>query len=137
MSLTNVLIGLITKYRRELLNFCRMSEADIFSIWYKEGDIVEELDTMVYTYNSPTYQKMVFKFRSFDGEPALFYASCDDYDKYILLKWFGMYRQEVQQIMDFFVWLTCHRSTPGVIKCFIGAQSDEQQNFINLYEAEN
>jgi hypothetical protein len=139
---TNIIsTGLVAKYRRELLNFCQLSDTDIFNIWCKEGDVIDDLNSLVYMHNSPTYQKMVFKFRSLDNQPVNFYASCGNGNKHMLLKWFGMHKQEAHQLMDYFVWLSTHCSPQtkftrkdNVIKYFIDMPPFEQQNFINMYQ---
>lgn len=66
-----------------------ITEIDIMNIWIKPGEPTD-ISNLVYDYDIPLYQKMIFRFRNGFKSPAFLYNGIDPNNQNILLKYFGL-----------------------------------------------
>ena len=101
----------INTYKDKLIRLSNITEVNIMNIWFTRNDLRDEdLGKLVYYYDAPVYQKMIWRFRNSEKSPAFLYNGCDPCNKEKLLKWFGLSNFELNnrfgnRLMEFFVWL--------------------------------
>jgi hypothetical protein len=85
----------IANSRKILEQFRGFNELDIQKIWRRTGQpelSIDELAGLKYDYDIPLYQKMIFRYRQGKSRFSLLYSGIDDFNKTILLQYFGIYR---------------------------------------------
>lgn len=100
-------LNTINKYKNNLFNFSNLTEEQIRTIWCKDNkEFVGDLSKIIYNYNIPLYQKMIFRLRNELNSSCNFYKGCDPHNQTILLNFFNMNRYEGNNIIEFFAWIT-------------------------------
>lgn len=116
----------ISKNKDKLLKMSQISEPDIRDIWIVKNDIKvgnSNLKDIVYKWDIPLYQKMIFRFRNCQGCIARFWNQVDPCNRQKLLTYYKIYDKS-NDMMEFFAWIKNHIRTYD----FVAIK--------NMYEAE-
>lgn len=92
-----------------LLHLALLCENDIKNLWIQNIDEdVENLQTLVYRYDAPLYQKMIWRFRNCKNNPCVFFIQIDPSNQnYLIQKYFGYSSRYYnnKQLLEFFAWI--------------------------------
>ena len=114
--MANLTLELIHKYKNELIHFSNVSESQIRDIWYNEQEeYLTEFGKLEYHWNSPPYQKMIFRYRNGNNLATALYQGCDPVNQKILLRYFRMVYNDVYKIIEFMRWISNYLSAIDIL----------------------
>lgn len=98
--------ALINKYKTNILNLSHITEAEIRDIWHNPGEeYLTDFTSLIYDFDIPLYQKMIFRFRNGSNLAVILYQGCDPSNKRRILYTYNMFYEEVSDLMEFFAWI--------------------------------
>lgn len=101
MNTCKITQDLLRKYKHSLIDFSKMTEQTIYNVWARDDD---------YDNKYPLWKHMALKFKPDENDEKVlattFYKKCDIDNKNILLKYFKMYKQEANELVEFMAWIS-------------------------------
>jgi len=98
------------EHKHNIAKMSKLTEHDIMDVWIEsDEDPVKDLSKIVYSYDAPLYQKMIWRFRQ-TKSPTLLHNEIDPCNRKILLRYFdldhwNLYNKFNNRLLEFFVWL--------------------------------
>lgn len=94
----------IIELESELLKLSKLTEYHIQDIWISSNETkLDNFNDLIYSWDAPLYQKMIFRFRNCEKNPSMFYNQLDPVNKNHLINF--ICASSVEQVIDFFIWL--------------------------------
>lgn len=112
LRLAEINVELLQQWREKLIKMSLMTKKNIQDIYIESGDVIaDDLDKLVYSYDIPLYQKMIFRFVNCDLNTAVFYHQIDPNNQHLLRRFFGSienYRTSsvMHGLIEFFAWIS-------------------------------
>lgn len=101
-----ITIEQILKYKDVFSKMAKITESDIREIFIHLRETkLETFKDLVYAYDAPLYQKMIFRLRNCEGSPSRFYHQIDYSNQDKFASYFGIYGNEFHVIMEFMAWI--------------------------------
>ena len=106
-KLNHIKLNKINKLEGKLVKFSHINEHDIRDLWYLHKDeYLDDFSQLVYKWDAPLYQKMIFRFRNGNNKATTLYMGCDPCNKQKLMFNYELYESDINEIIYFFGWLT-------------------------------
>ncbi len=94
-------------WKDKLVSLCSITESDVRDIWIENRDEnVDDLSTLVYHWDAPLYQKMIWRLRNSRGHVAGFWNGLDPCNRKILTSRYKLH-DDPDRAMNFMVWICC------------------------------
>lgn len=155
-----ITLDLLLSVKPQLMKMSTTNEFDIQKIFIRPNEEqFFDFSNLIYRYDAPLYQKMIFRFRQCDKSPFRFWNQLDPSNRNAFLRYFNFYSENKIEITEFFAWLKNglgigdfhelygtqnNEYTPGElpgyklwleneIVFFFGIDEEKQQQLINKY----
>ena len=100
-ALHRITLQWIAKFKLQLLKLSYLTEEDIRDIWIRQGeDMTVDLSTIIYNYDIPLYQKMIFRFRNCNNSAVRFFHQIDPCNQGIVLRRFGLIFNNMTEVSE-------------------------------------
>ena len=149
----HVTIDWIIKNKVNLLKFSDLSEQDIKHFWMGDNDKdIIDLKKLIYRYDAPIYQKMIWRFRNCNKSPSSFWNQIDPVQQNNLAFRYDIYFDN-KELLYFLSWIKnglCYTDIHNLdmtdnlynvwqlneIKFFFMLNNALQEDFIKRYNTE-
>ena len=114
------------RYKTQIMNLSDMTEDDIRKIWIRPGeDPNVDLSTIVYNYDIPLYQKMIFRYRHCSHSAPAFFRQIDPGNQMRMLAYFLLFGHNVRELIEFFAWIANGLGAYDIVMLEFNDFSDE------------
>lgn len=97
----------VESYKDQFLDLARLDESVIQRIWIERGEEeLESFDDLVYRFDAPLYQKMIFRYWNCKKRPETLVKQIDPVNRNLVFMRYNIPNEEGGDLVEFFSWIT-------------------------------